>query len=279
MDADRARTCIDTLRKWGYEVRIGKTLGHSFHYFSGTDRERLDDLQVMLDDPDVHAILCARGGYGTSRIIDQLDFSGFARSPKWIIGFSDITVLHAHLFSRLDTASLHAPMASAFNDGGAEGPFVGSLRAALTGEKSRYTAAPHPYNRPGMTAGVLVGGNLSLLAHLVGTPTEVDTEGCILFLEDIGEYLYHIDRMLIQLSRAGKLSGLAGLIVGGFTDMKDTAIPFGQTVEELILDKVRSFGYPVSFGFPVSHGPENYALKVGVRYSLDVNPGGVRLED
>lgn len=279
MEADRARDCIATLGRWGYRVRIGKTLGHAYHYFSGTDAERLDDLQEMLDDPDIKAILCGRGGYGTSRIIDQLDFSAFQRSPKWIIGFSDVTVLHAHLFSVWDTASLHAPMAGAFQGAGATSASVESLKAALAGKKAHYRCAPHPLNRVGATEAVLVGGNLTLLAHLVGSASMPDTTGLLLFIEDIGEYLYNLDRMLVQLARNGKLDGLSGLIVGGFTDLKDTVVPFGQSVEALIQDKVRSYGYPVCFGFPTSHSGENYALRVGARYRLEVQTSGVSLDE
>ncbi|TDX00258.1 S66 peptidase family protein [Dinghuibacter silviterrae] len=278
MEAARARDCIDTLERWGFRVRAGRTLGHAFHYFSGTDEERLDDLQQMLDDPSVKAILCGRGGYGTSRIIDRLDFRAFVRSPKWVIGFSDVTVLHAHLFSVYQIASLHAPMAGAFQGEGADSPSVATLKAALGGGKAAYRCAPHPFNRAGRAEGVLVGGNLTLLAHLIGSRSEPDTRGLLLFIEDVGEYLYNLDRMLIQLVRSGKLEGLAGLIVGGFTDLKDTVVPFGQTAEELIRDKVEGCGFPVCFGFPTSHGGENYALKIGGRYRLEVGEDTKLLE-
>jgi len=264
MVPEKAQTCIDTLRRWGYTVRTGATLNsHSENYFSGTDEERLADLQEALDDPSVKAILCARGGYGLSRIIDRIDFSAFREHPKWIIGFSDVTVLHAHIYTHYKIATLHAPMAGAFNDGGADGVFVQSLRHALEGKKARYTCEVHALNRKGSAVGTLVGGNLSLLAHLSGTSSEMKTKGKILFLEDVGEYLYNVDRMLYQLKRNGRLDRLAGLIVGGFTDMKDTTRPFGQTVFEIIYDIVKEYDYPVAFGFPVSEGGENYALKVG----------------
>jgi muramoyltetrapeptide carboxypeptidase len=274
LDAERAVACIDTLHDWGYKVRPGKTLGHAFHYFSGTDEERLLDLQHMLDDPGIRAILCGRGGYGTSRIIDRLDFSRFRSHPKWIIGYSDVTVLHSHLYAVLKTASLHAPMAGAFNEGG---PAIESIRSALQGSSTVITAPPYPANRAGVAEAPLVGGNLSLLTHLIGTPSDVDTEGCILFLEDIGEYLYHIDRMLVQLHRNGKLSGLAGLAVGSFTELKDTVVPFGQTVTDIIMDKVSAYNYPVCFDFPVGHQEQNYALRVGMPYRLEVTPENVHL--
>jgi len=280
MEPGKAQTCIDTLRTWGYAVRVGPTLdSHSDNYFSGTDEERLVDLQQALDDPSVKAILCGRGGYGLSRIIDRIDFSTFKKDPKWIIGFSDITVLHAHIYSNCKIATLHAPMAGAFNDGGAEGEFVRSLRDALEGRKARYACGEHPLNRRGEAVGPLVGGNLSILAHLSGTSSEIKTKGKILFLEDVGEYLYNVDRMLYQLKRNGRLDKLAGLIIGGFTDMKDTTRPFGKNVYEIIHDVAGEYDYPVCFGFPVSHGGENYALKHGVGYKLKVSKHKVTLEE
>lgn len=269
MAPEKAKTCIDTLQQWGFAVKIGATLGGaSANYFSGSDEERLLDLQEMLDDKNIKAILCGRGGYGVSRIIDDLDFTRFKRYPKWIIGFSDITVLHAHIQTVYKTASLHAPMAGAFNDGGADTRFVQSLKNALTGKVMHYTATSHPLNRKGKVEGILTGGNLALLSHLIGSHSETDTRNKILFIEDIGEYIYSTDRMLQQLKRAGKLDKLAGLIVGGFTDEKDTERPFGVSVYEAISAAVREYQYPVCFGFPVSHSKENYALKCGIRHEL-----------
>lgn len=181
MPAAKTTTCQQTLQSWGFQVKLGKTVGHQHFYFSGTDEERLQDLQQMIDDPNVDAILCGRGGYGTSRIIDQLNWKKFRKHPKWIIGFSDITVLHSFLFTKLRTASLHAPMANAFNDGGANDEYVQSLRKALTGKKASYTCAVHACNKNGKASGQLVGGNLSLIAHQIGTPSDVDTKGKILF--------------------------------------------------------------------------------------------------
>jgi muramoyltetrapeptide carboxypeptidase len=279
MPAERAKTCIDTLQQWGYEVRIGKTLGHQYHYFSGTDEERAADLQSMLDDPTVKAVLCARGGYGLSRIIDQLDFRQFRKHPKWLIGFSDITVLHAHLYWQLKTASLHAPMAGAFNDATADDIYIASLQKAMKGGLANYTVAAHPFNRNGKATGELTGGNLSLLAHLIGSKSSVDTKGKILFIEDVGEYIYNVDRMLIQLKRAGLLSGLAGLIIGGFTEMKDTTIPFGKDVYTIIREHIADEKYPVCFDFPVSHDKNNYALKVGVQHQLSITAAKVNLRE
>jgi muramoyltetrapeptide carboxypeptidase len=280
MPLESAQTCIRTLQDWGYRIRTGQTLGSpSENYFSGTDDERLADFQQMLDDKEIAAILCGRGGYGLTRIIDRIDFTAFQKAPKWIIGFSDITLLHTHIHSNYKIATLHAPMAGAFNDGGAATAFVQSLRSALAGESAKYECTPHPFNRPGTATGRLVGGNLALLAHAVGTPSDIRTKGKILFLEDVGEYLYNIDRMLHQLRRAGWLDRLAGLIIGGFTDMKDTQRPFGATVEEIIRDVVKDYDYPVCFGFPVGHQKENYALKTGLKHRLIVKPGHVRLEE
>lgn len=276
MAAQKAQACIHTLQGWGFEVMVGKTLGsRSKNYFSAPDEQRRDELQAMLDDGNIKAILCGRGGYGVGRIIDQLDFTRFKKNPKWIIGFSDVTVLHAHLFSKLGIASLHAPMASAFNEG--ENEFIRAFKNALTGKKARYSCKTHPFNRPGTARAELVGGNLSLLAHVTGTPSDIKTKNRILFLEDIGEHIYNIDRMMYQLKRSGKLDGLAGLVVGGFTDMTDTERPFGKTVYQLIKEITAEYPYPVCFGFPVSHGKKNYALKVGVEYKLSVNKKGVSL--
>jgi muramoyltetrapeptide carboxypeptidase len=270
MDISIVQACINSLKAWGYHVKLGKTVGHQHHYFSGTDEERLVDFQQMLDDKEVKAILCARGGYGVSRIVDHLKWDGFKKQPKWIIGFSDITVFHSYVFTVLKTASLHAPMANAFNEENGNDVYVHSLKKALAGKKLSYQTGGFALNRSGVANGMLVGGNLSLLAHQVGTASDIDTKNKILFIEDISEYKYNIDRMLVQLDRAGKLEHLAGLIVGGFSDIKDTSLPFGASVEELILNRVAAYQFPVCFHFPVSHDKENYALKIGVKYTLKV---------
>jgi muramoyltetrapeptide carboxypeptidase len=279
MPYQKAQTCIDTLQQWSFKVKIGKTLGNQFNYFSGTDEERLSDLQIMMDDEEVKAILCARGGYGLSRIIDRLDFERFKKNPKWIIGYSDVTILHAHIYSKFNIASLHSPMASAFNNGGAENEFVQSLKKALCGEANNYSCNTHALNKPGEAEGSLIGGNLSLLVHLIGTQSDIDSKSKILFLEDVGEYLYNVDRMMMQLKRSGKLENLTGLIIGGFTEIKDTTIPFGQSAYELIFDKVKEYNYPICFDFPVSHTERNYALKIGVNYRLKVNEEKVGLKE
>lgn len=279
MQADKAATCISVLKEWGYKVKIGKTLGNQFHYFSGTDEERRQDLQEMLDNPEVKAILCSRGGYGMSRIIDSLNLTKFRKSPKWIIGYSDITLLHAHLYTKFNIASFHSPMAAAFNDGEFANEYIQTLRKGLRGNRLSYKASGHTFNRRGKASGELIGGNLSLVSHMIGSASAYKTKGKILFLEDVGEYLYNIDRMMIQLERSGMFNQLAGLIIGGFTEMKDTLVPFGATVEEIIKDRIAKYNFPVCFGFPVSHTTENYPLKVGVKHELVVGNKIVTLKE
>jgi muramoyltetrapeptide carboxypeptidase len=279
MPYEKAVMAIETITEWGFHVVTGKTLGSQYHYFSGTDEERLADLQRMLDDKHIKAVFCARGGYGLGRIIDKLNFKKFEKAPKWIIGFSDITVIESHLFARYKIASLHAPMAAAFSDGEFSNKYILSIRDALIGRKANYISEGHPFNIPGKVSGRLVGGNLSLLAHLTGTSSAVAMKNKILFIEDVGEYIYNVDRMMYQLKRSGKLAQLAGLIVGKFTEMKDTAIPFGESVEGLIKDIVKEYDYPVCFNFPVSHDKENYALKVGGKYKLTIDKTMVTLKE
>ena len=280
MAAEKAATCIATIQSWGYNVSIGKTLGsESQNYFSGTDEERCTELQAMLDDKSINAILFGRGGYGMSRIIDKLDFKKFKKNPKWLIGFSDITVIHTHLYSNYRIASLHAPMAAAFNDGENNNEYILSIKNTLEGKKAKYKCASHLFNKQGSATGKLIGGNLSLLTHVIGTTSDFATKNCMLFIEDIGEYLYSIDRMLQQLKRSGKLHKITGLIVGGFTDMKDTERPFGKTMDEIIRDTMEEYGLPVCFNFPVSHGKENFTLKIGAEYNLLVKNKEVVLRE
>jgi muramoyltetrapeptide carboxypeptidase len=280
MAAEKVQSCINALQEWGYKVKTGKTVGgDSATYFSGTDKERLDDLQQMLNDKEIKTVLCGRGGYGMGRIIDQVDFKKFKKRPKWIVGYSDITVLHSHLYSNYYISSIHAPMAGAFNEEGYKNEYILSLKDALEGKPIKYTCPAHEFNRKGEAIGELVGGNLSLLAHLTGTDSDIKTKGSILFLEDVGEYSYNIDRMLYQLKRSGKLSKLAGLIIGGFTEMKDTERPFGKPVPEIIRDIVQAYDYPVCFDFPVSHSDRNLALKIGLNYKLKISQSKVLLEE
>lgn len=279
MQFEKMATCINILEEWGYKIKKGKTCGNQFHYFSGTDEERLEDLQSMIDDKEVKAILCARGGYGISRIIDAIDFAALLEDPKWIVGYSDVTLLLLHLASKYQIASLHAPMAAAFNDGGYNSQYVLSLKNSLSGIPYSYYVGATEKNRNGKASGKLIGGNLALFAHALGSESEPDTAGCILFLEDIGEYLYNIDRMMWQLKRAGKLDYLAGIIFGSFTDLKDTTIPFGSDIYNIIWEKVKEYDYPVCFDFPVGHTNLNFALKTGTPHSLVVSSQAVVLQE
>jgi len=280
MSAENVARCNASLRQWGFKVRAGKTIGgHSDNYFSGTDEERLEDLQEMLDDEDVKAILFGRGGYGVSRIIEQISFKKFRKSPKWIMGYSDITLLHVHIYANYGIATGHTPMAAAFNDQLIPNPYTWSIHELITGKKTSYSCSPHNFNRKGESKGILIGGNLTLLAHAVGTSSDFKTRGCILFLEDIGEYLYNIDRMLYQLKRAEKLHKPEGIIIGSFSDCKDTERPFGKNAYEIIRDILSEYDFPVCYGFPVGHEPENYALKCGVEYRLKVGNNKVILSE
>ena len=277
MPAEKITNCITTLQNEGFKVIVGENVGSSStNYFSGTDNERITELQHFLDNKKVDAILCARGGYGISRIIDKLDFKKFIKKPKWLIGFSDVTVLHSYLFANHKIISLHASMAAAFN-GADENENIKTLLAALTGKKAVYDIDANSPNKNGTAKGKLVGGNLSLFTNCIGTSSDVKTENCILFLEDLDEQLYHIDRMFVQLKRSGKLAKLTGLIIGGFTDLKDTERPFGKTIYELVSDLVAEYDYPVCFDFPVSHAENNLALKHGMKHQLIVKEDGVSL--
>lgn len=278
MPAERAKACIQTLKKWGYKVVKGKTLGgKSKNYFSGTDEERLQDFQQFIDDPGIDAILCGRGGYGTTRILDGIDWKAFKKKPKWLIGFSDITVLHGYMHEQLGIASIHGPMAGAFNNGNGEDRFTFSLKDSLEGKPVQYISAAHPFNKSGKVKAPVIGGNLCLMAHAIGSNAEYHTDGKILFIEDIGEQLYNIDRMILQLKRAGKLKKLKGLIVGGFSDNKDTERSFGKTAYEIIAEAVKEYKYPTCFGFPISHEKENVAIAIGQTYALEINDDAVSL--
>ena len=267
---------IETLTSWGLEVVLGESIAGEHHQFAGDDALRRRDFQQQLDDPTIRAILCARGGYGTARIVDGLDFSRFTAHPKWVAGFSDVTVLNSHLLA-LNHASIHGVMPVLFHQAGGE-QALESLRRALFGEAPLPVAVPpQPLNRPGTATGELVGGNLSLLHTITGTASQVSFAGRILFLEDLDEYLYHIDRMMLHLHRSGQLAGLAGLVVGHFSDMRDNTVPFGSTALEIIDSYARLYDFPVGYGFPVGHEASNLALVVGREAKLTVDPGGAQL--
>jgi len=271
---------VQLMESWGFNVVVGSAVGKKDFVFGGTDQERANDMQMMLDDPDIKAIMCARGGYGLVRIIDNIDFTKFKKRPKWIIGFSDITVLHCHIQRNFGIATLHSKMCNSFpsvwaNADPVQISTILSIRQALSGEDFKYTAPKVALNRPGRGEGQLVGGNLSIIETLAGTASDLETKGKILFVEDTGEYLYSIDRMFWNLKRTGKLSALAGLIIGGFkikTD--DPSEEFGKTIYEIVMEKVREYDYPVCFDFPVGHQKNNFALKCGVEHILEVGTEG-----
>lgn len=261
---------VKTFESWGLEVVIGENAFESFHQFAGTDDQRLEDLQRVLDDDSIRAVICSRGGYGTLRIIDRLNFSHFAKNSKWIIGYSDITVLHSHIQRNFGIETLHAVMPVNFTGDPQNDPSVTSLKKAIFGDQLSYNIGPETLNRNGRCNGSITGGNLSLIYALQGSSSDVDTTAKILFLEDLDEYLYHIDRMMISLKRAGKLDRIAGLIVGGMNRMRDNEVPFGSDANEIIAEAVKGYDYPVCFGFPAGHMPDNMTLIMGREATLEV---------
>lgn len=274
---------VQLMESWGFKVEIGKTIGEKDFTYGGTDEERTADFQYMLNNPDIKAIMCARGGYGVVRIIDQINFKQFTAQPKWVIGFSDITVFHNHINRNFGIATLHSKMCNSFPDDWTKAEPIQittilSIKQALTGEVMSYTAPAAAANRVGKAEGNLVGGNLSMIETLAGTPSDLETKGKILFVEDTGEYLYRIDRMFWNLKRTGKLDKLAGLIIGGFKVKPDDAgDEFGKTVYEIVTEKVKEYGYPVCFDFPVGHQRANFALKCGIPHVLEVGAEGSTL--
>ncbi|MCF8366573.1 MAG: LD-carboxypeptidase [Bacteroidales bacterium] len=262
IDEAHIENAVGTIRDLGYCVKPGKHLLEVNHYFAGTDEQRAADFQEMLDDPEVKMILCSRGGYGSARIIDLLDFSGFIKNPKWIAGYSDITVFHSHMLN-LGFESLHCTMPLDFPLHHAATQPVKKLFQFASGIQEQYRISANPNNRPGFAEGILTGGNLSLLCTLPGSKSDVDTSGKILFIEEVGEKLYRLDRMMVSLKRAGKLAELKGLLIGGLTDISKGDPDFGISAEAIINDAVSDYKYPVAFGFPAGHFPENYPLIMG----------------
>lgn len=264
---EEAQPAVELLKSWGLNVRLGKTIGLDIFQLGGSDTERAEDFQTMLDNDSVKAIWCARGGYGTVRIIDKIDFSHFLQNPKWIMGFSDVTVLHSHIHN-LGVATIHSIMP--FSVPKAEPTAKESLKKALFGEKISYEIPNSPYNKQGFAKGILVGGNLSILYSLLGSKSSISTENKILYIEDLDEYLYHIDRMMMNLKRNGYLDKVKGIIVGGMTDMHDNQIPFGMNANEIILDVTQEYDIPICFDFPAGHLADNRALILGKEIKLDV---------
>ena len=316
---EEIRPAIRKLEYWGLEVVLGENLFNEYNQFAGFDDERADDFQMMIDSSSIKAVICARGGYGTVRIIDKVNYENFIKNPKWIIGFSDSTVIHSHINTNFNIETLHAEMPINFPKDGNDNTSTESLRKCLFGEPIEYVFNRHKHqdtsikteeelrhkfhdtsikteelnsknkdekvnlydfccSRKGNAKGVLTGGNLSILYSLAGSISDIETDGKILFIEDIDEYLYHIDRMMLNLIRSGKLGNLAGLIVGGMTDMRDNQIPFGKNATRIIYDAVHEYNYPVCFGFPAGHLPENSALIMGRKAELNIDDNFISLK-
>jgi muramoyltetrapeptide carboxypeptidase len=276
---------MQQLESWGFKIRVGNTIGKRDFTFGGTDEERAADFQDMLNDKSIKAVMCARGGYGAIRIIDKIDFSKLPEHPKWIIGFSDITVIHSHLNRNYGIASIHSKMCNSFPDDWSKAEpaqieTILSIKQALQGEKMKYNFIPNEKNKTGLAEGLLIGGNLKTLESLSGTKSDIKTTGKILFTEDTGEYLYSIDRMFWNLKRTGKLAGLKALIIGGFKiKPDDIGEEFGKTLQDIVLEKTKEYNYPVCFDFPVGHQKNNFALKCGVRHKLEIKTDGCILKE
>ena len=268
IDVSTLQPGIKLLESWGLKVILGKTIGKEQNQLAGADWQRATDLQEMLDNPSVKAIWAAKGGYGTVKIVDRVDFSNFKKNPKWIIGFSDVTVLHSHM-NQLGFQTLHAMMA--ISAPSATTAAKESLRKTLFGEKSSYSIPFHAFNQLGQAKGELVGGNLSVLYSIQGSISEVDLNNKILFLEDLDEYLYHIDRMMMNLKRNGSLKNLKGIIIGGMTSMNDNDIPWGKNALEIIQECVKDLNIPVAYNFPAGHIKDNRALILGAIISFEVS--------
>jgi muramoyltetrapeptide carboxypeptidase len=273
---EELQPAIDMFGGYGLTVVADDLLFSSHNQFAGTDEVRASMLQQYIDDDSVKAIISARGGYGTVRIIDQIDFSRLIKHPKWVIGYSDITVLHSHMFTHTGIATLHATMPVNMQQHNINKQSVEALMKVLMSDKPLHYQVPaQPLNREGEATGELVGGNLSVLFSLLGSASDLDTSGKILFLEDLDEYLYHIDRMMQALNRAGKLANIKGLIVGGMSEMRDNQVPYGYNASEIIAQHARQYDFPVAFGFPAGHEPVNLPLIMGAKYRMLVNKDGL----
>ena len=271
---DELQPALKLLQQWGLKVVIGNSIGIENNQLAGPDYERAADFQIQLDNPDIKAIWCVRGGYGTVRMIDLLDFTQFQRNPKWIVGFSDVTVLHSHC-NTLGVKSLHALMPVSIEK--ATVSAIQSLHKALFGKTLLYQIPAHEMNHYGKAKGELVGGNLSILYSLLGSPSAINCKDKILFIEDLDEYLYHIDRMMLNLKRNGCLQDLRGIIIGGMTDMNDNPIPWGKTAVEIIVEHTQAYNYPIAFGLPAGHLDDNHTLIMGNPITIDVNELGTTI--
>jgi len=269
ISTDKIIPAIKLLEKWGLNIIIGETIGSEENQFAASDEKRIADFQQLLDNPKVKAIWCARGGYGTVRLVDKLDFTAFKKHPKWIVGYSDITVLHSHIHN-FGIETLHATMPINLENNSRKA--LETLKNSLFGKNLSYEIPADEKNKMGNATGEIVGGNLSVLYSLLGSNSAIKTAGKMLFMEDLDEYLYHIDRMCMNLKRNGYFENLKGLIVGKMSDMHDNEIPFGKTAQEIILDCVSEYNFPVVFNFPAGHLDDNRALILGRKIELNVNP-------
>lgn len=263
ISSQEVKSAVKLLQRWGLEPVFGRHIFSSHHQFGGSDSERASDVQEFLDDINVKGILSTRGGYGSVRIIDHLDFSKFKVHPKWLIGYSDITVFHSHIHQVLDIETIHATMPINFPENLVENESTSSLKQALFGELEAYHLKNCHVLREGNGKAQLIGGNLSILYSLAGSVSDINTNGKILFIEDLDEYLYHMDRMMMNLKRSGKLNHLKALLIGGMNDMNDNTIPYGQSAKEIIWETVKEFDYPVIFDIPCGHLETNMALYLG----------------
>ena len=258
---------LEQIRNWGFIPVLGKNVYEVSNQFAGTDEQRLADLQWALDEPEIKAVIGSRGGYGCLRLIDQLDFSNFTKKPKWLVGYSDLTVFHSHINKITNVASIHATMPINFGKNKAA---TQTLVDSLSGKMNTYSFSLQEQKNAQDIEGIVTGGNLSLLYAMLGSPSDIDTTDKILFIEDLDEYLYHIDRMMIAMKRAGKLKNLKALVVGSFTEMKDNAVTFGKNAHEIILDAVKEYTYPVYFNFPAGHQDINFSMVFGKSCSIKI---------
>ncbi len=274
VDLEPLQPAISLLKSWGLNVVTGKTIGKENHQLAGADWQRATDFQEMLDDPSIKAIWCAKGGYGTVRIVDRIKFDKFKQDPKWFIGFSDATVLHSHI-NNMDIATLHSIMCVSVTNATAEAKET--LRKALFGETLQYSIPNHEFNKTGKAMGELVGGNLSVLYSIIGSESETDYKNKILFIEDLDEYLYHIDRMMMNLKRNGYFKNVKGIIVGAMTKMNDNDIPWGYDALEIVKDITKDYNIPICFNFPAGHITDNRALIFGKEITLEVTETGTKV--
>lgn len=266
------KPAINIIESWGLQIKLGAHLFEEDNQFAGTILQRTSDLQTTIDDKSIKAVLCARGGYGTVQIIDQIDFSKLIKNPKWIIGYSDVTVLHSHL-NTLGIASMHASMPINFLTNTKQA--LESMKHTLFVNTNIVDCDTHPFNKLGSAEGEIVGGNLSILYSLLGSNSDVNTAGKILFIEDLDEYLYHIDRMMMNLKRNGKFEKLRAMIVGGMNDMNDNDIRFGKSAEQIILEHTKEYDFPICFGFPAGHLDDNRAILLGTKSKVEITTSKV----